>query len=109
MKPQPCAILEAEPVGADFHARFSATSRGYLYRILNRRAPPTLDVGRVWTVGVALDAAAIHAAAQALVGRHASSSFRAAACQAAAPVKPQDCMTVQRLGEIGGAAGRGRV
>ena len=98
MKPQPIAILEAEPVGADFHARFSATGRGYLYRILNRRAPPTLDVGRVWPVGVALDAAAMHAAAQALVGRHDFSSFRAAECQAETPVKTLDSLTVRRAG-----------
>ena len=98
-KPHPVAVLEAEAVGEDFHARFSATSRHYLYRILNRRAPPVLDAGRVWHVPVPLDAGAMHEAAQALVGHHDFSSFRAAECQADSPVKTLDVLNVSRLAE----------
>jgi tRNA pseudouridine38-40 synthase len=98
-KPHPVAVLEAEPMGEDFHARFSAISRQYLYRILNRRAPPVLDAGRVWHVAVPLDAGAMHEAAQMLVGKHDFSSFRAAECQAESPVKTLDVLTVSRVAE----------
>ncbi len=99
MKGQGVVVLLAEPVAADFHARFSATGRRYLYRILNRPAPPTLERGRVWWLPVPLDAAAMHAAAQMLVGHHDFSSFRAADCQAASPVKTLDSLAVSRRGE----------
>jgi tRNA pseudouridine38-40 synthase len=98
-RPNPVAVLEAEPAAADFHARFSATMRHYLYRILNRRAPPVLDAGRVWHVSVPLDAGAMHAAAQVLVGKHDFSSFRAAECQAESPVRTLDALTVSRVAE----------
>ena len=98
-KPHPVAVLEAEPAGEDFHARFSAISRQYLYRILNRRAPPVLDAGRVWHVSVPLDAGAMHEAAQTLVGKHDFTSFRAAECQADSPVKTLDGLTVSRVAE----------
>ena len=98
-KPHPVAVLAAEPAEADFHARFSATSRHYLYRILNRRAPPVLDAGRVWHVAVPLDAGAMHEAAQTLVGKHDFSSFRAAECQADSAVKTLDVLTVSRVAE----------
>ena len=77
MRAHPVSVLEAEEVPDDFHARFSATRRYYLYRILNRRAPPALDRGRVWWLPV-LDAEAMHEAAQALVGKHDFTTFRAA-------------------------------
>ena len=80
--PEPVAVLDAAEVGEDFHARFSARGRRYLYRILNRRAPPALDQGRVWHVKKPLDAEAMHAAAQALVGQHDFTTFRDAQCQA---------------------------
>ena len=99
LRPAPIAVRAAEAVPADFHARFSATSRSYLYRIVNRRAPLALDRGRAWFVPVPLDAAAMHAAAQALVGRHDFSSFRAAECQAKSPVKTLDRLSVARAGE----------
>jgi tRNA pseudouridine38-40 synthase len=92
-------VLEAREVGEDFHARFSATRRSYLYRILNRRAPPALDVGRVWHVPVDLDAEAMHEAAQHLVGKHDFTTFRAADCQAQSPVKTLDRFDVARYGE----------
>lgn len=94
---QPVTILEADAAPADFHARFSATGRTYLYRILDRRPPPALDVGRVWRVPVPLDAAAMHAAARALIGRHDFSTFRDAQCQADGPVKTLDVLDVRRV------------
>jgi tRNA pseudouridine38-40 synthase len=99
LKPDPVAVLAAAAVDDDFHARFSATGRRYLSRILNRRAPAALQVGRVWHVGAALDAAAMHEAAQVLVGEHDFTSFRAAECQADSPVKTLDALDVARDGE----------
>ncbi len=99
LKPAPVAVLSAEEVPGDFHARFSATKRAYLYRIVNRRAPLALDRGRAWFVPQPLDAAAMHAAAQVLVGHHDFTSFRASECQAKSPVKTLDLLSVQRLGE----------
>lgn len=99
LKPDPVAVLDAEPVPEDFHARFSATGRSYLYRILNRRAPAVLDYGRVWAVPKDLDATAMHEAAQVLVGRHDFTSFRASECQADSPVKTLDRLDVSRRGE----------
>ena len=100
LKPRPVAVLAAEPVGADFHARFSAREREYLYRIVNRRAPLALEAGRAWQVAVPLDAEAMHEAAQELIGRHDFTSFRAAQCQAASPVKTLDEVRVRRAGEL---------
>ena len=99
LKPDPIAVLAAEAAPADFHARFSATMRHYRYRILNRRAPPALDRGQVWHVGTPLDAAAMHVAAQLLVGKHDFTSFRAVACQADSPVKTLDALSVTAAGE----------
>jgi tRNA pseudouridine38-40 synthase len=86
-------------VNEDFHARFSATGRAYLYRILNRRAQPALDEGRVWWVPIKLDAGKMQEAAQVLVGHHDFSSFRAAECQANSPVKTLDRLEVSRQGD----------
>jgi len=97
--PQPIAIVEASLAAEDFHARFSALGRHYLYRIQNRPAPPALERGRVWHVKKPLDAPAMHAAAQALVGRHDFTTFRDAACQSASPVKTLDKARVWREGE----------
>ncbi len=99
LKPQAIAVLSATPVAEDFHARFSAIRRCYLYRIVNRRAPLALDRGRAWFVPVALDDAAMDAAARTLVGKHDFSSFRAAECQAKSPVKSLERLTVTRRGE----------
>ena len=100
VRPHPVSVLEAEMVGDDFHARFSATSRHYLYRILNRRSPPALDRGKVWWLPIDLDAAAMHDAAQVLIGRHDFTTFRAAQCQSASPVKTLDRLDVARYGEL---------
>ena len=99
LKPAPVAVLEAAVAQEDFSARFSATARHYLYRILCRRAPAALDAGRVWHVVRVLDAEAMHAAAQALVGQHDFTTFRAAECQAKSPVKTLDRLDVSRVGE----------
>jgi tRNA pseudouridine38-40 synthase len=99
LKPWPVAILHAEIAAPDFHARFSASGRAYLYRIANRRAPLTLDEGRAWLINGSLDAAAMHDAAQVLVGKHDFSTFRASLCQAQSPVKTLTRLDVSRYGE----------
>jgi len=99
LRPLPVAILSAAVVADDWHARFSCVGRRYLYRILNRRAPPALDSGRAWQVAVPLDAEAMHEAAQALVGRHDFTTFRSAHCQSESPVKTLDRLDVRREGE----------
>ncbi len=96
---EPIAVLDAQFTDMDFHARFSAKGRRYLYRILNRRAPPALDRGRVWHVKTELDAAAMHAAAQRLIGLHDFTTFRDANCQSKSPVKTLDVARVWREGE----------
>ena len=93
------AVLAAEAVGGDFHARFSAIGRRYTYRIVNRRAPLTTQRGLAWGVAKTLDAEAMHEAAQRLIGRHDFTSFRASECQAASPVKTLDRLEVVRQGE----------
>ncbi len=99
LRPRPIAVLAAEIVTEDFHARFSCVRRSYEYRIVNRRPPLTLDAGRAWRVSPALDADAMHEAAQALVGKHDFTTFRAAACQSDSPVKTLDEISVARAGE----------
>ena len=99
LRPKPVAILAAEIVAEDFHARFSCIGRRYLYRIVNRRAPLALDSGRAWRVPVVLHADSMHRAAQHLVGRHDFTTFRSAHCQSESPVKTLDRLTVRRLGE----------
>jgi len=99
LKPQPISILAAEPVGADFHARFSARGRRYLYRIVNRRAPLAIERDRAWWVQNELDASAMQAAGQRLIGHHDFTSFRSSICQAASPLKTLDRLDVERAGE----------
>jgi len=96
LRPAPIAIVEAALVDDRFHARFSATRRHYLFRILNRRAPPVLDNGKVWHIAAPLDADAMNQAAQALVGHHDFTTFRAAECQSQSPVKTLDRLDVSR-------------
>jgi tRNA pseudouridine38-40 synthase len=96
---EPIVVLGAAVAAGDWHARFSATRRRYLYRILNRAAPPALERGKAWHVKRDLDAPAMHAAAQALVGQHDFTTFRDAACQAMTPVKTLDEARVWREGE----------
>jgi tRNA pseudouridine38-40 synthase len=105
LRPHPVAVLAAERVTEAFDARFSARARHYRYRILNRRADLALDRWRAWRVPRPLDASAMHAAAQRLVGRHDFTTFRAAECQARSPVKTLERLDVEQAGdEIGIAA-----
>ncbi|MDJ0951343.1 MAG: tRNA pseudouridine(38-40) synthase TruA [Alphaproteobacteria bacterium] len=99
LRPHAVAVLAAEEVADDFHARTSARERLYRYRIVNRRAPLALGAGRAWLVKTPLDAEAMQDAAQALVGKHDFTSFRAALCQAKSPVKTLDELTVRRDGD----------
>jgi tRNA pseudouridine38-40 synthase len=99
MRPQPVSVLAAEPVAADWHARFSCIGRRYLYRILNRRAPAALDNGRVWHVAIPLDLEAMRQGATMLVGRHDFTTFRSAHCQSDSPVKTLDRLDVSRHGD----------
>lgn len=99
LRPEPVSILEAETVPDSFDARTSARKRHYLYRILNRQAPPGLDVNRVWHVSWALDPLAIQAAAQTLVGHRDFTTFRAAECKADSPVRTLDRLDVSAHGE----------
>ena len=99
VRPHPISILEVEQVADDWHARFSCTGRRYLYRILNRRAPPALDNGRVWHVAVPLDVQAMRQSAAHLIGKHDFTTFRSAQCQSDSPVKTLDRLDVSRSGE----------
>lgn len=99
MRPHPVSIVEAEEVPDTFEARFSAIRRHYLFRIVNRRAPLTLDRGQAWLVHKPLDAAAMHDAAQVLVGTHDFTTFRSTLCQAKSPVKTLEELSVSRYGE----------
>lgn len=97
MKPNPVTVVSAEAVDDEFHARFSATKRHYVYRILNRRAPPAIDKGFVWHCAGPLDADAMHEAAQVLVGTHDFTTFRSVHCQSKSPVKSLEKLSVSRF------------
>lgn len=99
LRPHPVAIVSAVPVGDGFHARLSATKRHYLYRICNRRAPPALARDRAWHVPWAIDRDRMAEAAATLLGRHDFTTFRAAECQAASPVRTLDRLDVERDGD----------
>ncbi len=99
LRPAPVAILACEAVADDWHARFSCTGRSYVYRIVNRRAPLTWENGLAWRVIQPLDAAAMHGAAQVLVGLHDFTTFRSVHCQSASPVKTLDRLSVEREGD----------
>ena len=99
LRPNPIAVLACAVVPDDWHARFSCIGREYRYRIVNRRAPLTLDRARAWQVARPLDAAAMDEAAKVLVGRHDFTTFRSAQCQAESPVKTLDRLSVRREGD----------
>lgn len=94
------AVIASATIPDTFDARFSATARHYLYRIVNRRAPPVLERKRAWHISRRLDAGAMHKAAQALVGKHDFTTFRSVQCQAKSPVKTLDRLDVTRNGEL---------
>ncbi len=97
LRPAPIAVLDCHIVADDWHARFSCTGRSYRYRIINRRAPLTVEAGRAWHVRQPLDTAAMHRAAQVLVGTHDFTTFRSVHCQSKSPVKSIDRLEVQRI------------
>ncbi|GHG84429.1 tRNA pseudouridine(38-40) synthase TruA [Pseudodonghicola xiamenensis] len=97
LKPQPVAIVAAARVDDDWHARFSALERQYLFRILVRRAPATHDAGQVWQINHPLDVKAMQAGADLLLGRHDFTTFRSSICQAASPVKTLDELRVEAV------------
>ena len=99
LRPHAIGVLAVEEVPAEFDARRSATGRHYLYRMLNRRAPPALERGRVWHVAPPLDLAAMREGARHLVGHHDFSTFRDSLCQALSPLKTLDALEVSRVGE----------
>jgi len=100
LRPHPVAVLSAEEVPESFNARLSATRRHYIYRIVNRRPDLTLDRMRAWRIPRPLDVAAMHEAAQRLVGHHDFTTFRSTECQAKSPVKTLDRLTVTRKGDL---------
>jgi tRNA pseudouridine38-40 synthase len=99
LRPLPIAVLDAAEAAPDFHARFDAVRRHYRYEIVNRRAPLTIDRGYRWRVPARLDVAAMHQAAQRLVGRHDFTTFRDSQCQAKSPLKTLDVAAVLSHGE----------
>jgi len=96
LKPLPVAVVDAAEVEGDWHARFSATERRYLFRLVSRRAPLTLEAGQVWQVKQALDLEAMQLAARHLIGLHDFTTFRSTLCQAASPVKTLDALEITR-------------
>ncbi len=102
LRPWPVAVIACAPVADDFHARFSARERRYLFRILARRAPSVIDRGKVWQLPHPLDLPAMQAAAAHLLGKHDFTTFRSALCQAASPVKTLDEITIVEAPVPGG-------
>jgi len=100
LRPQPIAIIAVHQVTQDTHARFSATGRHYLYRIINRRPFLTLDHGKAWHVKKPLNDSAMNEAAQHLVGNHDFTTFRSVHCQSKSPVKTLDVLTVTRNDDV---------
>jgi tRNA pseudouridine38-40 synthase len=99
LRPAAISIVDAEPAPEVFDARLSATARIYLYRILNRRAPPALERGRAWHVSPPLDIEAMRAGARHLVGHHDFTTFRDSLCQAKSPLKTLDTLELRRAGD----------
>lgn len=99
VRPHAVGVLNIEKVSDDFHARFSALERTYIYKILNRRTPAVLDKNRVWQVGLPLDVSKMQKAALLLLGKHDFSTFRDSECQAKSPIKTLNELTVSRRGD----------
>jgi tRNA pseudouridine38-40 synthase len=102
LRPAPVAVIACARVTDDFHARFSAIERRYLFRVIARRAPLVHDAGLAWQVRHGLDLGAMHDGARALVGRHDFTSFRATQCQALSPVKTLDEIAISQAPVPGG-------
>ncbi len=102
LKPLPVAVLNCAAVNADWHARFSAVERRYLFRMLMRRAPATHDAGQVWQVPANLDVDAMREGAAYLVGHHDFTTFRSSICQAQSPLKTLDMIDIERINGLSG-------
>ncbi len=103
LRPAPIAILQVARVADDFHARFWARERRYLFRLVARRAPVTHDKGLVWQVSGPLDTDAMRAGAAHLIGHHDFTTFRSALCQANSPMKTLDAITITETPITGGS------
>jgi tRNA pseudouridine38-40 synthase len=103
LRPDPIAVLAVARADDNFHARFSATERRYVYRLINRRAPLTVDRGRAWSVKYPLDVTAMRTAAAHLIGQHDFTTFRSLFCQAQSPVKTLDEITMSQHDYPGGS------
>jgi len=95
----PVSVIKAEKVSKDFHARFSAKGRGYIYRILNRRGDSPLLKNRVWHVSYPLNIEKMRQGAAYLIGYHDFSSFRGSGCQARTPLKTLDKLDIEKIGD----------
>lgn len=102
LKPAPVAILACARVNADWHARFAAVERRYLFRLISRRAPLATEAGRLWRIGHRLDASAMREGARHLIGQHDFTTFRSSICQAKSPVKTLDQLDIEEVDGIGG-------
>ena len=102
LKPAPIAIVDCVQVADDWHARFSAIERQYLFRILMRRAPATHDAGQVWQINHQLDLDAMQEGANHLLGLHDFTTFRSSICQAQSPVKTLDELRVEAVDGMSG-------
>jgi tRNA pseudouridine38-40 synthase len=97
LKPEPVAIISCARVADDWHARFAAQERAYLFRLFSRRPPLTSQAGQMWRVSQPLDAAAMQAGADRLLGRHDFTTFRSTMCQASSPVKTLDALSIEEI------------
>lgn len=102
LRPDPVAVVAAARVAGEFHARFAAVERRYLYRLIIRRAPLTLERGRAWRVSQPLDLGAMRAGAASLVGRHDFTTFRSSLCQAESPLRTLDEVSLAQIDVPGG-------
>ena len=100
LRPRPIAIMQAKEVADDHHARFSAASRHYLYRIINRRPFLTIEQGKAWHVKPALDENLMNKAALLLIGTHDFTTYRATHCQSKSPIKTLDKLSVTRRDDV---------
>lgn len=103
LKPLPVAIVACAQVDDDWHARFSALKRRYLFRMVVRRAPLVLEAGKVWQVAQKMDLGAMQAGAQRLLGRHDFTTFRSTVCQANSPLRTLDALDVEQITRVDGA------
>ena len=99
VRPYAVGVLDIQKVSDDFHARFDAKERTYIYKVLNRRTPAVLDKNRVWQVGLPLDVSQMQKTALLLLGKHDFSTFRDSECQAKSPIKTLNELTVTRRGD----------